>query len=353
MKTIVCLLTTVLAVEGAPAPVTRSPNECAPEDDVCRAELYAARAKVESDPRRRAIDWNVACRAYLAAHAKSGVAQELCAARRMCEASLAIEGLNASTRSSLENARVRLEEREAAVGRPVCGKITTQKPPGRERPRVARTAAPKAEAPRVEAPPVWMTGAVGAVGAVGAYEIAERAKVRVAGVDAEAPRVAEADDAVLTDDGERAIAQSEPMHLAAVAEVPALLPVFRATEVQPREGRLGRGLVIAGGVTLGVGLGLGGAAAFGVARAAAVAREGFELQAAAMDMPLDEAMRRRDAELAREYRGWTAAAIGTAVSGGVAVIVGAALVGVGRRLAKSTETALVPVPGGLALHGRF
>ena len=57
MKTIVCLLTTVLAVEGAPAPVTRSPNECAPEDDVCRAELYAARAKVESDPRRRAIDW--------------------------------------------------------------------------------------------------------------------------------------------------------------------------------------------------------------------------------------------------------------------------------------------------------
>jgi len=45
-----------------------------------------------------------------------------------------------------------------------------------------------------------------------------------------------------------------------------------------RAGRPGRGLVIAGGVT---------------ARAAAVAREGFELKAAAMDRPLDEAPRRR------------------------------------------------------------
>ena len=348
MKTIACLLMAALAVEGAPT--TPSPNECEWSDSLCRAERFSAKAKAEKDPRRRAIAWNAACREFLAAHAKSGAAEELCAARRTCEASLAIEGLAASVRSSLENARVRLEEREAAVGRPVCRKTTTQRPPGREQSRVARSAAPKARVPRVEAPPAWMDEAVGEVEAP---KVAERAEVR----DEESPRVAEVDVAALAGDGERASETSEPQRQAGVevAEETALLPVTRSTTGQPglREGRSGRGLVVAGGITLGVGLGLGGAAAFAGARAAAVAREGFELQDAAMDMPLDEAMRRRDVELVEEYRVWTAATIGTAVAGGVAVVVGAMLVGVGRRRSRSTEAALVPVPGGLALHGRF
>ncbi len=358
MKTIACLLMATLAVEVAPAAGTtrRSPNECAPADDICRAEILVARAKAESDPRRRAIDWNAACRAYLAAHAKSGAVEELCAARRSCEASLAIEGLAASVRSSLENARVRLEEREAAVGRPVCAKMKTQTPASGEPPRVARAAEVMRAAAKDDAAPAWMAASVGEIEAT---QSGERTGVEVVGGQVEAPRVAEAEVGSPAREGERARGPSELVRRAevdAAADDVALLPVSRSSGVLPqgsRAGRPGRGLAIASGVTLGLGLGLGGAAAFAGARAAAVAREGFELQAAAMDMPLDEAMRRRDAELADEYRGWTAATIGTAVAGGVAVVVGATLVGVGRRRSRSTEAGLVPVPGGLALHGRF
>ncbi|HRI09447.1 MAG TPA: hypothetical protein PKW35_16610 [Nannocystaceae bacterium] len=349
MKTIACLLVAALAVEGAPA--TPSPNECEWSDSLCRAERFSARAKAEKDPRRRAIAWNAACREFLAAHAKSGAVEELCAARRTCEASLATEGLAASVRSSLENARVRLEEREAAVGRPVCAKKSTQTPAGRERPRLAEV---KRGAAKDDAAPAWMAASVGEIEAT---QSAERSGV--AGGQVEAPRVAEADVTVPAREGERASGPSESrrrVEVDATADDMALLPVTRSSGVPPqesREGQPGRGLVIAGGVTLGLGLGLGGAAAFAGARAATVAREGFELQAAAMDRPLDEAMRRRDAELAEEYRGWTAATIGTAIAGGVAVVVGVTLVGVGRRRSRSTEAALVPVPGGLALHGRF
>ncbi len=354
MKTIACLLTAALVVEVAPAAVTtkRSPNECAPADDICRAEILVARAKAETDPRRRAIDWNAACRAYLAAHSKSGKVEELCAARRSCEASLAIEGLSASTRTSLENARVRLEEREASAGRPACGK-TTQKPQGREGPRVARAAAPKAEAPRVEAPPAWMSGAVGEVEVP---KIAERAEAPVAGADVEAPRVAEA-DAVLAGDRARAIGQSEPQPLAGVeaAEETALLPVKGSTNVRPQEsraGRSGRGLVIAGGTALGVGLGLGALAAWAGSRATLAYDEGTKLHES-VDGPPDAVQRARDEELAAEYRRMGAVALVSGIAGGVAVFSGAVLVGVGGRRLRQADAALLPAPGGLAMRVRF
>ena len=332
MKTIACLLTAALTLEGAPSAVRtkRSPNECAPADDICRAEILVARAKAQTDPRRRAIDWNAACRAYLAAHAKSGATEELCAARRTCEASLATEGLTANVRASLENARVRLEEREASAGRPACGKTTTQKPPGREGPRVARAAAPTAAAPTVEASPAWINGSVGEVEAP---KIAEGAEARAAGVDAAKPHPEEV----------------------AVAEETTLLPVTRSTDVRHqdrRAGRPGRGLVIAGGAGLGLGLGLGALAAWAGSRASSAYDDGMKLHES-VDGPPDAVQRARDEELAAEYRRMGAVALVSGIAGGVAFFSGAVLAGLGGRRLRQADAALLPAPGGLAMRVRF
>ena len=356
MKTIACLLIATLAVEAAPAAVTtrRSPNECAPADDICRAEILVARAKAERDPRRRAIDWNAACRAYLAAHAKSGKLDDLCAARRSCEASLAIEGLSASTRTSLENARVRLEEREAVAGRPMCGKKTTLKPAGGEKPRVA-SAAVKRAATTDEAPPAWMSEAVGEVGATRGTE---RAGLEVAGDQVEAPRVAETDVKAPAREGERAGGPSEPQRLAAVDAAAGdveFLPVTRSSGVpapESRPRRPGRGLAIAGGVTLGLSLGLAGAAGWAGLRARSAYDEGVRLHEGVDGSP-DTATRARDEELKAEYQRMGAVALVTGIAGGVALVTGAILAGAGGRRLRRVEPAIQPAHGGLAVHVRF
>jgi hypothetical protein len=58
-----------------------------------------------------------------------------------------------------------------------------------------------------------------------------------------------------------------------------------------------------------------------------MARDGREIQAMSAIMPLDDAALREDATLADGYRTWTSVAITTAISGGVAVVIGAVLLG--------------------------
>jgi hypothetical protein len=88
-----------------------------------------------------------------------------------------------------------------------------------------------------------------------------------------------------------------------------------------------RPMSIGGGVMLGLGLSLGGFAAYAGARSAGMARDGREIQAMSAIMPLDDAALREDATLADGYRTWTSVAITTAISGGVAVVIGAVLLG--------------------------
>lgn len=359
MKTIACLLVAALTVESAPT--TPSPNECEWSDSLCRAERFSARAKAEKDPRRRAIAWNAACREFLAAHAKSGAVEELCAARRTCEASLATEGLAASVRSSLENARVRLEEREAAVGKPVCAKKATPKAAGGESPRVAKAAVAKRpaaedEAAKDEAPPAWM---VVSVGEREAPRGTERAEVELAGGEVEARKVAEADVSAPAREEERASGSSEPrlvkVEVDTVAEDAALLPVIRAAGVsptEPRQARPGRGLLIAGGITLGVGLGLGGAAVWAGNRARSAYDEGVRLHEGVEGSP-DAATRARDEELKAEYQRMGAVALVSGIAGGVALVTGAILTGVGGRRVRRVESGIQPAQGGLAVHVRF
>jgi hypothetical protein len=104
---------------------------------------------------------------------------------------------------------------------------------------------------------------------------------------------------------------------------------------------------------LGLGLSLGGVAAYAGARSAALARDGREIQAMSAIMPLDDAALREDAALADGYRTWTSVTIATAITGGVAVVIGATLLGVGHHRKKRPPRALIPTGKGLALHVRF
>jgi hypothetical protein len=70
-------------------------------------------------------------------------------------------------------------------------------------------------------------------------------------------------------------------------------------------------------------------------------------------MPLDDAALREDAALADGYRTWTSVTIATTITGGVAVVIGATLLGVGHHRKKRPPMALIPTGKGLALHVRF
>lgn len=133
----------------------------------------------------------------------------------------------------------------------------------------------------------------------------------------------------------------------------------RADEVLPRSSNPapvhpGRSLVIAGGVTLGAGVAL-------VAAAGVLGHRMSETRAdvLALDGMIDgfasaEEAAQGDA-LVRDYRTMGSQTLVLALTGGATVIVAAVLTGVGaKRMARrTTRAALVPVPGGLALRGRF
>jgi len=123
--------------------------------------------------------------------------------------------------------------------------------------------------------------------------------------------------------------------------------------------RSGRGLRIAGAATLAIGLGLVSTASYAGARMALVRREGTALVegVTAMD-PMDPMAVARDAAFRQEYRTMGNLTLGAGISGGVAVIVGAVLVGVGSRQGqknrrKKADIAVSPGTRGFVFSARF
>lgn len=140
-------------------------------------------------------------------------------------------------------------------------------------------------------------------------------------------------------------------------DVDGLLPVtgptpdsWRTTPQAPR----GRGLAIAGGVTLGVGLSLTAAAGYIGGRMLDTWRDVHALRDEAGPIGT-EAQAAKDAALTRDYERQRAPMVATAFVGVSAILVGAVLIGVGaKRLARATSrTALLPTPWGLVLRARF
>ena len=330
MKTIACLLTVSLVGES-PAPTPRADEiECVITDNRCQAKRFEQKAGRATTPKKQAVYLHAAHLSHLAVFDETGDVGALCAARRAFDKSLAVEGQPEGQRASFEAARAELESREKQRGAR-CGSAR----------RSAKTQAP-ALAVKVEAatsagdeePPPLL-----AMRPAAGTPVEDSVSGSPSEAVTSAPAVAPGDEALL------------PVRSSAAASstTPAVDPRRVGASGVP-----GRPLLIAGSVTLAIGLSLGGVAAYTGRRALVAYQAGVDLHEDVQGPP-DAATLSRDAELEAEYRRMGPVAIGTAIGGGVAVVVGAVMAGVGgRRLARAgSQTAWAPVPGGLAFHVRF
>ena len=306
----------LLALQATPP----SSDVCAPGDDRCKAKHFLRRAKEATAPRDRATYTFGAHRLYLALFDKTGKDQDLCEARRTFDRSLAVKGQPQSLRESFEAQRADLTKREGSRG-PRCGRGRAVKSESTH----TAEAHPKLLAPEPAIPPPDATS----------EPVTPPPVVSMVTTPANA--------AATTDD---------------------LMPVVRTgatpqrLDVPPpepkRQAPPGRRLVIAGGVSLGVGLALTGAAGLMGGRMLNNWRDSQQLHDEAGLFGTDADVK-RDVALAEEYDRLRVPMVTTAVIGASTVIVGAVLVGVGaKRLARlASRTAILPIPGGVAIRARF
>lgn len=321
-----CILAVLLALAEPAA-------ECERDDNACKARRHERRAAAAATPEDRAYYLHLAHRSYLFSFDKSHDPADLCAARRNFDASLAIEGQTEKQRESTEAALKDLQARERAA-QSGCRKQG-------QTPRRTR----KPEPPRL---------------------VAEADALR-----RDPPVHAE------TVQGDSATPQAPPPDVAQVPAIPGRTPdnlstaqdsVFPAPTsgglvttdalmpVPPRRAssRAGRGLVIAGGASLGVGLALAGVAGYMGGRTMDARRQAATL-GGMVDGYADDAQLTQDQQLTREYEQRGTQTLALALAGGTTIVVAAVLLGVGgRRMARvATRTSLAPMPGGLVFRARF
>jgi hypothetical protein len=116
-----------------------------------------------------------------------------------------------------------------------------------------------------------------------------------------------------------------------------------------------RRLRIAGATLVGVGVGLVGAGSYGLAGMITARRSGYALVDETHDGPANTELLARDAELREEYLVNSRLALSAGITGGVAVILGAALLGVSKRhpARNVRSVAVLPATGGFVLSARF
>ena len=309
MTSIAFPLAVLLALQGVTPSTTRT-RECEPTDNRCKAALFVRRAAAAVLPKERALYLHAAHRSYLALFDQTGEVKDLCAARRTYDQSLAIKGQPESQRASFAARQADLTSREHERG-VRCGRAAKRDP--KPEPRIVATA------PQ-EAPPVVLD--------------------TQPALDSIEPRESQP-DALLP-----VVARARPP---LVVRPPSPPPRADVQDAQP-----GRRLVIAGGVSLGVGLVLTGAAGYLGGQLLGTWRDSRALHDAAGPLGTED-QAARDAALASDYQRLRAPTLAMAFVGGSTLIVGAVLVGVGaRRLARvASRAALLPMPGGLAIHTRF
>lgn len=323
----IALILSFAAMLGPQAlPVDR---RCEPTDNLCKAELFTSRAKSATTAELRAQYLHAAHRSYLFLYDQTGEARDLCAARRLFDQGVAVEGLPGAQRAAFEAVREDLTSREQAAGVRCAGsaKRLQQKEP----PVVAAKPTPAAAAlaPHSAGDPLETSAEASATPSPDERPLASHA--RVVTLEPKVARPADGD---------------------------ALLPVTRRSPPGPRpsevEPRPGRRLVIAGGVGLGVGLVLSGTAGYLGGHLVETVDDARVLKGQVKGYATDEQLA-KDAALMQEYRQLGPPTLALALAGGSTLVVSAVLLGVGcRRMARvASQTALVPVPGGLAFRARF
>lgn len=295
-----------LALAAAPAPA------CEVTDNACKAREFIDKAR-SAAPGPRAILLFTAHKSYLALFAQSGKVRDLCAARASFDRSLGVKGQSDSQRARFEAARAELEALEQRHGAR-CGTSNRRRQPVAETP-IALTSALPTDAPPAEPPTVTAAASTQVVDRT-ADLVAIPAPTAVRGAMLDAPRDLPA---------------------------PATAPRSR-----------GRSMVIAGGTTLGVGLILVGVGGYAGSQLSAVLRASHDVYENAHGQGKIEALGEQE-RLEGEYRRWLPLTLTTAIAGTSAVVVGAVLVSLGVRRWKTgpSQTAVIPTPGGLAIHARF
>jgi hypothetical protein len=317
----------VLALQTA-SPPSSALAKCEPTDNRCKAELFVRRAEKAESDEQRALYYNVAHRAYLALFDKTGEARHLCEARRLYNKSVAIKNQPAEQRAGFKKLKGDLTSREREAG-VRCGPAPKQ---------------PQAAAVAGDTPPETRTtpdAAETSTPADTSTEASTNPQVDSAEPSPETP--------TSSPDASSSTAEAPPDEPKAVHLPDSHQPPRDATPPRP-----GRNLVIAGGVTLGLGLVLAGVATYTGASLLDTRRQAHALIGTIDGYATDEQLA-QDAALRREYERLAPQTLAFALAGGASMVVGAVLLGVGgrRMTRKPSQTALVPVPGGLAFRARF
>lgn len=323
-------LVALFVLDGATPQAT---TDCDPTDHGCKAKRSEQRAASAVNPDDRATYLRSAHLSYLSLFDQTGDVHDLCTARRAFNASLAVKGQSADERARTRRLRGELVAREQKTDMP-CKVAKQQRASLRDEPLVAASA----ESPKA---PVASSPAGSASAPRSTRSAAQ-------------PSISEP-PALLTSP---ATPEPSPPPSATVPRSDeALMPIpnRRTPTRSPADGlRPGRGLVIAGGVVLGVGVALTAGAGHLGRRMNETRQEYFTLvdSISGFGTPDQDA---KAGELLGDYKAMRTQAVTLAVAGGTTIVVAAVLAGVGgRRMARAaSRTALVPVPGGLALFARF
>ena len=324
-------LAALFMLGGATPPQTTT--DCDPTDHGCKARRSEQKAASASNPDDQATYLRSAHLSYISLFDRTGDVRDLCTARRVFEASLAVKGQSGDERARTRKLRGELVAREQKSATP-C------KVPKHQR------------ASRPDVPPVAASGT------------SPKAPVTSSPLDAEPTSdpptlltsTSTPEPPPVPASSPTAVRPSPPS-----ATVPppdeALMPIPNRrtpTGPQPDRPRPGRGLVIAGGVLLGGGVALTAGAGHLGRRMSETRQEYFTLvdSISGFGTPDQDA---KAGSLLDDYKALRTQAVVLAVAGGTTIVVAAVLAGVGgRRVARAaSRTALVPVPGGLALFARF
>ncbi len=332
MTVTACTLAALLSFEAASA--VKDP--CELTDDRCKAALYERRSVTAATADHRARYLFTAHNLYLRLFDKTGDPRDLCSARRAIEASLAIDDQPDTLRSESEALRTKLLERAKQQGARCASKTKRRVTPA-DAPLVARGPAPEPAKSRSPA-----TSEQDPSNSVAATEPTTTPDGSAPTTSAHAPTrkltlLADAD--------------------AGTSERPAdvaLMPVASGQVLSASSPAPGRGLMIAGGVTLGVGAALTAAAGVMGHRAIETRREADALHEMFGVFASPDGATQGDA-LVRDFNVEKSQTVALALAGGTTIVIAAVLATVGaRRMSRSARRmALVPGPGGLVFRGRF
>ena len=332
MTATACMLAAVLMIEAAAAPAT---EECPVADNRCQAKLYERRAGTAANAHHRALYLFNASKSYLFLFDKTGDARDLCAARRGVDASLRVRGQPPALRAQSETLRDTLVAR-AQQAHAQCGGETRRK--RADAPLVTRRPAAASEPPADLMP---------------RPEATQEPPTPEAGSNAVTTSATTATPPI-----ELRLADMDPPSLAKTRPLDAtLMPVPSSrmpTERPANTPRPGRGLVLAGGVSLGVGVVLTATAGVMGRRMLDTRRQLFALDNT-IDGYATPDQKAVDGALRRDFQAMKPAMLALAFAGGASVLVAVLLTSVGgRRMARAaSRTALIPAPGGLVFHARF